>query len=213
VIILDDTDRCPLCKHVLETDGAQMENRYPDARVVTQRFRFVENLFLFLSIALACVLLFVNYQTDPAILWSPVVVLVLFYANVVLRLAIVGKNGYMFKIVSLVILAVMTLLGIDYLTGYHGWSLKYVLPAGILALDLAIIILMLVNRRNWQSYMMAQLFTIVLSLVPVILQRAGVVRSTCLIWIAFLASVLLFAGTVILGDRRARTELKRRFHI
>jgi hypothetical protein len=114
---------------------------------------------------------------------------------------------------SLVILAVVMLLGIDYLTGYRGWSLDYVVPAGILAIDLAIMILMLVNHRNWQSYMMPQLFTIVLALIPVILRLLGVIHSRYMVWIALAVSVFLFAGTLILGDRRSRTELKRRFHI
>lgn len=213
VIILDDTDRCPLCKHVVQTDGEPGENRYPNASAVTKRFRFAENLFLFLSILLGCLCIFLNGVIDPTVLWSPVVVLVLIYANVVLRLAIIGRSGYMFKTVSLIILAVAMLLGIDWLTGYRGWSLDYVLPAGILALDLAIMILMCVNRRNWQSYMMAQILTILLALIPLILRKAGVVHSCYLVWIAFLASALLFVGTVILGDVRARTELKRRFHI
>jgi hypothetical protein len=61
--------------------------------------------------------------------------------------------------------------------------------------------------------MMAQLFTISLALVQLLLWLFGMVKSPYMTWIAFLASVLLFAGTLILGDARARTELKRRFHI
>ena len=53
VIILDHTDRCPLCKHVLEEDGTSTEDMYPNAIAVTKRFRFLENLFLFLSILIA----------------------------------------------------------------------------------------------------------------------------------------------------------------
>jgi hypothetical protein len=112
-----------------------------------------------------------------------------------------------------VLLAVATLFGIDFLTGYRGWSVSYVMPAVLLALDVTLVILMLVNRRNWQSYMMPQILTILLSLIPVFFRKAGAMRSTYLVWIALLVSVVLFVGTLILGDRRARTELKRRFHI
>jgi hypothetical protein len=87
------------------------------------------------------------------------------------------------------------------------------MPIAILALDLTLVVLMLVNRRNWQSYMMPQILTILLSLIPVILRKVGPMRSRYLVWIAFFASVVLFVGTLILGDQRARTELKRRFHI
>ncbi len=213
VMICDDTDRCPLCRHVLEVKTGQEKNYYPDAILVTKRFRFLENLLLFLSIVAVCVLAGINYTVNPDILWSVIAALVLLYVNVAFKLAVIGKSGYMFKTVMLVLIAVPVLLSIDYLTGYSRWSLDYVLPAGVLAMDLMLLILILVNRRNWQSYMMSQIFTLLLSVVPVILYLINVIHFPYLAWIAFGASAFLFLGTLILGDRRARTELKRRFHI
>ena len=155
----------------------------------------------------------INHITNPEVAWSLVACLILAYANAVLRMAIIGKSGYMFKTLSLVILAVLMLLGIDYLTGYRGWSLDYVLPLGVLLIDLALLILMLANHRNWQSYMMAQILAILLSVIPVGLRLGGIIKFPYLVWIAFATSVFLFLGTLIIGDRRARTELKRRFHV
>lgn len=212
VIILDDTDRCPLCRHVLKREGEQ-RSTYPDAIRVTRRFRFLENLVLFLSLIAAVVLVGINYALHDDMPWSLVALLILFYANVVLRLAIIGKSGYLFKTLSLTILAVVILLGIDWLTGYRGWSLEFVMPGGILLIDLGILVLMLVNRRNWQSYMMLQLLMILLSAIPLILMELGVTHVPIMPWIAAGVSVFLFLGTLILGDARARTELKRRFHM
>ena len=84
-------------------------------------------------------------------------------------MAILGKSGYLAKTVCLVLLAIVMLLGIDYLTGYRRWSLDYVLPGGIIAIDLALFILILINRRNWQSYIMWQIFMILCSVVPLVL--------------------------------------------
>ena len=82
VIILDHTDRCPLCKHVLEEDGTSTEDMYPNAIAVTKRFRFLENLFLFLSILIECLLVSINYNADPQVPWSIVAGLVFIYANI-----------------------------------------------------------------------------------------------------------------------------------
>ena len=213
VVILDDTDRCPLCQHVLQTDGEPRENSYPNAIDATRRFRFLENLFLFLSIMAETFLLVINYNMNPKIPWSLVVGIVLLYLNTVLRMTLVGKSSLLFKVLSLIMLAIMMLPGIDYLTGYRGWSLDYVLPSGILALDLVLFVLILVNRRGWQSYMMAELITAFLSVIPIILRITGIIQFPYLVWLSFATSVFLFLGTLILGDRRARTELKRRFHI
>ena len=45
VDILDKTDKCPLCNHVLEWDGSEKENIYPNARVARRKYQFLENLF------------------------------------------------------------------------------------------------------------------------------------------------------------------------
>ena len=152
VVILDDTDRCPLCKHVLESDGIPGESRYPDAIATARKFRFVENLVLFISIVAECLLIAINFQVDREVAWSLVIGIILLYGNVVLRMAILGKSGYLAKTVCLVLLAIVMLLGIDYLTGYRRWSLDYVLPGGIIAIDLALFILILINRRNSELY-------------------------------------------------------------
>ena len=213
VVILDDTDRCPLCKHVLESDGIPGESRYPDAIATARKFRFVENLVLFISIVAECLLIAINFQVDREVAWSLVIGIILLYGNVVLRMAILGKSGYLAKTVCLVLLAIVMLLGIDYLTGYRRWSLDYVFPGGIIAIDLALFILILINRRNWQSYIMWQIFMILCSFVPIILYLTGIIYVPYLALAALGTSVFLFLGTLIIGDRRARVELKRRFHI
>jgi hypothetical protein len=60
---------------------------------------------------------------------------------------------------------------------------------------------------------MLQILTILMSLIPVILLAVGIVTFPYLALIAFGVSVFLFLGTLIMGDQRAKTELKRRFHI
>jgi hypothetical protein len=210
---MDATDKCPFCRCVLEQDDEKGVDRYPEAWVVVRRFHLFENIVLFLSILTEAVLIYINYLVTPFFVWSAIVGLILIYGNVVLRLAIIGRSGYMFKAISLVIVAIAILVAIDYLTGYQRWSLNYVMPAGILFMDVGILVLMIINKRNWQSYMMTQLGTILLSLVPVILLAVGEVTFSYLTVIACALSVFIFLGTLIIGDDRAKTELKRRFHI
>ena len=51
----------------------------------------------------------------------------------------------------LVLLAVLITVVVDFITGYRGWSVDYVLPAGIVLVDVVILGCMFFNRRNWQS--------------------------------------------------------------
>lgn len=198
-----------------EKGAASHDNgtRYPDVKGASRKYRLLENIILFLSIVGQIVLTTVDYMTDREINWSFIVLLVVIYANVTLRLAIVGRNGYIFKIVSTFVFTVLFLEGIDLLTGASGWALTFVFPSAILAMVLATIILMIVNIRNWQSYMMMQLFLVLMSVIAMILVAVKVIWFPYLAMGAMGASLFLFLGTLIIGDKRARTELKRRFHI
>ncbi|MCR4651822.1 MAG: zinc ribbon domain-containing protein [Lachnospiraceae bacterium] len=218
VVLIDDNDRCPLChcvtQDIEEAEGYKLEGvgGYPDFERKVGRLHFASNLVAFLSIIAAGICLFVDYQTSRMLNWSLIVVLSLLFINVVINYAVIGKDGYRQKIVSLTLLGITILFDIDSITGYYGWSVNYVFPAAIIALDIMIIVLMIVNRRNWQSYIATQLLTIVFSILLLIANAVGWIHSAILCWITFMVSALLFVGTVMIGDEKARSELKRKFY-
>ena len=80
-------------------------------------------------------------------------------------------------------------------------------------MDITIMVLMYYNSRNWQSYIMWQILTVLCSLLPIILYLTGLERNVCMAYLPMVLSGSLFLGTMIIGDRRAMQELKRRFHI
>lgn len=210
--ILDETERCPLCYSVLEPTF-EVENMYPDVKIKTRRMMQLSKIYLFLSIAAEALLIAVNYYGDYETAWSLMAGLGLFYGYLVIRFAILGKSGYIAKTIVLTLIAILCLIATDFVSGYRGWSVRYVFPAAIILVDIGILVLMAVNRRNWQSYLMWQIFMILCSVIPMVLYVMGIIYVPYLALAAFFASVFLFLGTVIIGDRRARVELKRRFHI
>lgn len=213
VDIIDKTDKCPLCNNVLEWDGIEREPLYPDARIATKKYQFLENVFLFASIALWVVLFAIDYFTDPEFLWSFTVSLVIIYANVILRLTILGKSSYMAKIIWTIIIGMAFLIEADYLTGNHGWGFNFAMPTAVLLWDITLIILMLfVNRRNWQSYIIDQLTALVACGVMLVLMLLNIITFPYYAIGVQVFTALLFVGTIIIGDRKAREELKRRFH-
>lgn len=210
--ILDETEYCPLCHAVLETTD-ELENMYPNVRLRMRRLLFVSRLYLFCAILALVVLVGLNIALPSNIWWCVIPGLALLYGYIVLRYAILGKAGHKTKIFILALIAVCSAIAVDFATGYRGWSLDYVLPAGILLVDLIIAVYMICNRRNWQSYIMWQLLMILCSLIPSAFYLAQLEHNPYLAFLPLTVSALLFLGTMIIGDRRARTELKRRFHI
>lgn len=212
VEILDETERCPLCHSVLEKT-VEVENMYPNVRMITRRLALLSRIYLFVVILVEALLIYLNVLSDSEMFWSAIPGLAMLYGYLVLRYAILGKSGYKGKTIVLTLIAILMVVAIDFVVGYRGWSVNYALPSAILLVDVGILILMCINRRNWQSYMMWQIFMILCSVVPLVLYAVGIVTAPILAVLAFAFSTALFLGTLIIGDRRARTELRRRFHV
>ena len=212
VEVLDETEVCPLCRSILEQTD-ELENMYPNVRHKMQRLKLISRIYLFCAILAEAALFSINLLTDSQIWWSAVTGLALLYVYLLLRYAILGKSGYRGKVIVLAALSICITIGIDFAIGYRGWSVDYVLPAGILLVDVILIGCMIFNRRNWQSYIMWQLLMILCSLLPAVLYLTEFEQNPYLAFSPLAASLTIFLGTLIIGDRRARMELARRFHI
>lgn len=213
--VLDDVESCPLCRAILEPTE-EVENMYPNVRSYIQNMTFYLRVYLFCAILAGGAMLLWDFWTDRKLQWSIIAAVGLLYVYIVWQQAVLGRTSYKNKLATLCVISALFIVGVDISMGYEGWSVSYVIPAGILLIDLIIICTMLRNRRNWQSYMMAQIWMILCSLIICgICYTTGKESSALgfsLAFVALAASLLLFLGTLIIGDRRARTELKRRFH-
>lgn len=210
--VLDETERCPLCNTVLEPT-IEVENMYPDIRVKSRKLVFFSRIYLFLAVVIEIILLNVCLLSDVQWLVFIICGLGLLFGYIVIKYAILGTSGYIVKTVVLTVIAVIMFVAIDFSVGYNGWSVNYVLPSGILLIDAVIVFLMMINRKNWQSYLIAQIFMVICGLAAVVLSVIGIITHPTVSIVALDASVILLLGTMIIGGRRARVELKRRFHI
>ena len=212
VEILDESEFCPLCHSVLEQTD-ELENMYPDARLKNQKLKFATRLYLFCALVVEFLLVVIDFNGENQVHWSVLVGLGLLYVYTVLRYAVLGKSGYRAKTIVLVMLAVLLTVAVDFITGYRGWSVDYVASGGILLVDVIIIVLMICNRRNWQSYLMWQIAMILFSVIPAVLYLMGLENNFIMAFLPLSVSAFLFLGTLIIGGRRASQELYRRFHI
>lgn len=219
VTILDPTMVCPLCHSVLEVDGGGQEETedtwgmYPNVKSAVRKLNFLVKLYTFLAIVVEAGLIIINYMTFSGLWWSAIAGIGILYFYITLRYSIQKNNGYMSVILTQIIAAVLLTIVLDFIVGYRGWSVNFVVPSAILLIDVTILVLMLVNTVNWQSYILFQIMTVVLSIVMLILWKVGIIRYPVVTIVAAAVSAVMFIGTLIFGDRRAKNELKRRFHV
>lgn len=209
---MDNTEKCPLCNGVLDP-GKQGEDNYPDIVHKARKLGLVLRILTAVWVTLTAVSGLINYYTYDGVLWSVIVSIVFFYALFMLYLMTYTQIGYMGRIFASVIMGVLLVVSIDIVTGFKGWSIDYVLPGGLFVIDIAIMIVRIINHKNWQSYMYVEFLVVLLGIIPMLFIRLGLVHHPKVSVAAFFTSTLLFIVTLIIGGRAARAELRRRFHI
>ncbi len=209
--ILDNSPRCPLCHSALEADG-RAEPMYPDVRSPARKLALACRIYLFCALVLESLLALMCITLKLRLLWCIIPGLGLLYVYLLLRYALLGQSGYQAKTFVLTLMAVLMAVAADFAMGYRGWSVDYVLPLGIIFIDISVFVLIFVNRRGWQSYIIWEIFMLLCSLIPAGLYLAGLEHNICFAFLPLALSAYLFIGSMIIGGRRARQELKRRFH-
>ena len=214
VEIMDGSNVCPLCHCILHQDGeTETTLNYPALGRRREKLKFIGRLCGFLCIVAFAVLVVLNLRLGASVRWDLIAGVAMIYGFLTLKLSVIARNGYRFVMLLQTLGGILLVVAIDVLLGFRGWSLDYVLPAGLMLMDAAVVVLMIVNNRNWQSYIPVELLQIVLSLIPVYLYHIHLNHQWYLALICFGAALFLFLGTVIIGGRRAVQELQRRFHV
>lgn len=214
VEISDGVQICPLCRCVLQQDDSKEEHlHYPHAERRRERLRTFSRIIIFGIIAAFAVLCFLNWKTEARVHWDYIAGIAMLYLLLTIHICVLHRHGYRFRMLVQTLAGILAVFALDFILGAKGWSLNYVLPAAIVLLDVAVVILMIVNSRNWQSYIPVELLLIILSMIPVILWKLSIDT----VWYTAAGCVFItaavFLGTLIIGGRKAASELKRRFHV
>lgn len=214
VEIIEDISVCPLCRHGLETiSDTKHRKMYPQIEFNNQKFVLLLRIFNFVSIILVFGLVTINAATYNGLWWSLICVGAIAYFWITVSYSIQNNTNYAAKILVQTIGGMGLSLLIDLVMGYQGWSINYVIPAIILVAYFAILILMIVNFMNWQSYILFQFALVIFSIILMGLHFLNIITRPILSYATAAITLIIFIGTIVFGDKKAKTELIRRFHI
>lgn len=213
VNVLDNTDICPLCRTVLtEFDGITADSIYPKMDVNVRKYNFIARIFLFLSIVGGVTAIVVNYITYNGVMWSlfTSAAILYFWAAVIhsIKHHINAASKIFVQTISLSVLAVI----MDFVLGYSGWAVNYVIPNLFSIANIAVLIIIIVNRMNWHNYVLYQLAIAFFGFIPIVLFLFRIIDKPFITIIATIISFLTLLVAIIFGDKTVKSELKRRFH-
>lgn len=213
ITVRDDTEICPLCRCVLETEERGV-NKYPNIIKKRKKLQLASRIYLFLALITEGVLIYLNAVYYPSFKWSVIPACLMACAYLTLYYLVNGtRSSYGMDILLGLIALVSIVDAADKLLGNLGWSMNFVQPSLIIAVNILILFQIIFRPYGWQSYLMPQLGMLIISLVSIPLGLLGQIDHPLLSVIAIGTSVLFFFGTLIIGGSRSKEEIYRRFHI
>ena len=210
-------NHCPLCgaelKKSEKEESLRAENHYPDLRRQLAKFSLVRRLLQFFTLFGCLFSLLVNLLVTPHLWWSLIVLAAAAYGWLLIPALLRRGVNFARQIVFQVLLTCAVVVLIDFVTGYSGWSVSYVVPAVLSAGIVVTGLLAVFNPTSWSRYVFYQALVGVFGFVPLILYFLGWAKSLVMVLVTVglaLASLLL---TVLFADKRIKNEFVKRFHL
>lgn len=201
---------CPLCKSKLE--GEITYTTYP---IIKRKLNsnFVRKLVLLISIIVAITVLIINKIVTPNISWASFVVAVIVSSYVVFWSIMDGRKKVLNLLFTLNFIALILAFFWDYYTGYHGWSLNFVLPSLCISYGIFLIVLRFVSYFAFKENSTYIYINVFLEFLPLILLYKEIVTFkplaiiSCILGLANLLILILFDGS------RFKDDLEKKLHI
>lgn len=211
--IRGDKACCPLCRGTLSGDGNPDEAAFP-AKEAGGVSRFLVIRFVtFLCAAFSAVMLLLEITTRGAVGWGLFAVFWTAVAWADFMVTMFYRNNII-RVVTIELYAAMIVCYIaDRMTGYHGWSVEFVIPGIFAALVISTISIGKGTGLLLGEYILYLGVDMLLSLFQLIPIMDGNNARPIFATVILAAMVVLACGAVIFKGRDIRTSLSKTFNV
>lgn len=204
---------CPLCHNELVQSDSNAESVFPIIRIGSKREKLFVNIVTLVLFASSIVCVMMNLALFPRVAWSLFVVggAVCLWSSLILALKARRHlpKAIFWEVVFVAALAVIW----DALTGWHGWSLDFIIPLLFSGAIVIIGIVSFILKLALNDYIVYIISNGILGMIPLIFILTGtlnvVVPSMICVCISLISIGILF----IFERDRFLEELQRRTHI
>ncbi len=218
VTIGEPDKNCPLCGTALIiTEQESPEERlYPDFTTAGKKhnpFPFLARLFVFLSVIGITVCTFLDLLITRHLSWSLYVTGGIIVCWMTVGLHLIARINLNYQLLIDLCAVSFYLMLIDWLTGWIGWSVDYVIPILYIGIMITTIILALVFRVYWREYILSLVAVCFLGIGPLLIffNSRSPIRYLCLSAAlmagALLVGILFFAGGKLFSEWQRRMNL------
>lgn len=204
--------KCPLCNSNLEDQGKD-ECVFPVIPNIYIRHKFYLKILLFISI-LGCLLCtIINYLVSDKISWSCFVVAGIISFWVTLIVGIKQRNNFIRLLFTEAILILIASIVWDYFTGWHYWSITYVLPFLSIAYITTLFFLRIFSKNIFRDYIIYFYINSLIGITPLYFLLRNLVSVKWPSIVCINVSILSILILAIFNHKQMIKELERRLHI
>ena len=210
VTVTGGLTRCPLCQGDLSGQPEPESEKFPVIGAMSQPLAGIVRLLGFLTVVAAAISVGVNYAYQRNNWWSLFVLAGMGCAWLSFGLIIKKRRNLPKTILWQVgLISVLSVLW-DWATGFHRWSLDYVIPILNIAAIVGSVVVARVLRMHIEDYILYFILDCVLGLVPLVLLVTNQLRVLLPALLCIILSVVALAGLLIFEGTAMRAELYRR---
>jgi len=123
------------------------------------------------------------------------------------------RNNILKLITWEAIVAIFADIYIDYVTGFYGWSIDWVVPLTLMGLGVATIIIALSIKLRLDEYIFYLLFDLVMAVLQIILVTKGITKNFWPTGISIMLYMILLAGVLIFRFRDLKKASEKMFNM
>ena len=203
--------RCPLCQSKLS--GESDEVMFPRIATTLEKYMLFVKLLILGTVTAGAAAVAVNLILPETGMWSAFVVLGISCFWIGLVVAYKRRNNLPKNITSQVVLISALCFLWDYVTGWHNWSVDYVLPIACSAGMISLGILARLLNLPKGDYIVCMVLDIVFGTVPLVLFLTGMTTVSIPSVICAGLSVVAFVFILLFEGADIKEEIVRRMHI
>lgn len=188
---------CPLCQGTLRENEDDPQAPFPTLKKKKISNITLFKLFTFIFIASEIIFATVNIQTGGTYSFIGVVMLGILAGYLTIVATLYLRNNLIKVITFEVVVAIIIDIYIDLKTGFHGWSVEWMVPGTLIALAIATIIIAKVVRLRLDEYIMYLVFDLVMALSQIFFIKTGMNNFTWPAVISIMVYLILIAGLII----------------
>lgn len=185
---------------------------YPQ-KLSSRKSEKILKILLIASIVIAIVLITINKLTTPRIPWAALANCGIIYIWITVMYSIKKGTNIAGHVLIQIILISSVILYIDEKTGFKGWSINIAIPIVLIVANIIMLILTIVNHKEYIKYAIYQLIIVLISLMPIILIIKKMIQLELLSKISIVISILNLLLSLILCYKDVKEAIIRKFHM